>query len=100
MKSFVDLHHAEAGGVGGSVIFLAEGGPAHDVVLDGGNLPPFAVLGAVVDPAHAEQVAVHEILVEGVEGIGDPVVAVLVVVNVGAVSVVLPSVQRRVLIGK
>ena len=61
----VNFLHFEGGGVGGAVGVLAQGLPLHDAILDGFNLPPLAVLliaGALVLPAGAEQVAVHEVV--------------------------------------
>ena len=66
-RALRSLHfaHLEGGGEALAVGVLAEGGPVHLGAVDG-DFPPFAVLLPVVNPAGAEQRAVHEVLVQRV----------------------------------
>ncbi len=67
----IDSLHLERGGEGGAVGVLAQGGPVHLGAVDG-DFPPLAVLLAQVNPAGAEQRAVHEVFVQRIALVGHP----------------------------
>ena len=92
---FFDPVHLEACGECVPVLILALGGPAHHVAVDG-DLPALTFLLTVFNPAHAELVAILELLAQRVVG-RYPFVALFDIVDIGAVGLVFPVVILTVI---
>ena len=95
VKLLLYFLHFECGGEGGAVLVLTQSRPVH-LVVGNSDLPPLAVLHSVVYPAVAEQIAVYEVFVQRVFA-GHPIIAVLYIIDIGAVGLILPAVLLPVI---
>ena len=79
-----------------AVFIFADGAPDHGLIVQGHDFPPLAVLDAVVNPTREKQAAVYVVFILRV-GAGNPVIALLDVVNI-VFALILPAVHLAVVI--